>query len=515
VSELPEVPPNLEQPERRKTRKSLSRRSGQLGSLNLCAKLDGALPPAIAGAVLTVAALSAADTQTSPNSPVISVEALTSAAERLPTVPQFPSGLMPISERGILPCATSSPPSTEVRPVPRRRFQKGRVYRRGKKWVGSYRDNEVNPQTGERMRRTVTFDESVTSERAARRELQTYLDRVNLDPPSPRRGGRTVSELIEEWKETIAPNRKDGGLRATLSHIRAHILPLLGPTPLRELNLRACQRFVTAVGQSVNRKKTAENVYGSLSSILNAGRKWGYAIPKVGREDIEFPANRKPKPPAFFFDAETAARVINAATYPFRLMFLIAALCYLRIGEVTALKVSSLDFKRKVIHIDAALDYATRKEITTKSDKSCASVPMPELLERHLKDWLENRYTPNPEGYLFLNSKNRPYLSDNVIKYGVHRAMAKLGIPRPKGVRVGVHCFRHGASSELLDLGIPINVVTRLMRHSDSKTTLNNYAHSVHDAERVASERLSKKIEERIAQLESGSEMESAPLQTV
>jgi len=49
---------------------------------------------------------------------------------------------------------------------------------------------------------------------------------------------------------------------------------------------------------------------------------------------------------AFFFDANTAARVINAAAQPFKLMFLIAAVCGLRIGEVTALKVTSLDFKR-------------------------------------------------------------------------------------------------------------------------------------------------------------------------
>jgi integrase len=427
---------------------------------------------------------------------------------------QFPSGLPPGSVQDSLLTATSSSPSTEVVAVPRRRFQQDRVYRRGKRWVGSYRDNEVNPKSGVRIRRTVTFDTSVTSERAARRELQPYLDKVNLNPPSPRWGGKTVSELIEEWMKTIAPNRKDGGLRATQSHIRAHILPLLGQTPLRELNLRACQSFVTAVGQRVNRRKTAENVYGSLSSILNAGRKWGYAMPKVGREDIEFPADKKPKPPAYFFDAETAARLINAASYPFRLMFLIAAVCYLRIGEVTALRISSLDFKRKVIHIDAALDYATRREITTKSDKSCVSIPMPELLERHLKDWLENRCTPNSEGYLFINTKNRPYLSDNVVKYGVHRTMDKLRIPRPTGIRVGVHCFRHGASSELLDLGTPINVVTRLMRHSDSKTTLDNYAHSVRNSERVASERLSKKIEEAMAQLESTPEMESTPLQT-
>jgi integrase len=38
--------------------------------------------------------------------------------------------------------------------------------------------------------------------------------------------------------------------------------------------------------------------------------------------------------------------------------------CGLRIGEVTALKVSCLDFRRKLIHITGALDYATRKEST-------------------------------------------------------------------------------------------------------------------------------------------------------
>jgi integrase len=264
----------------------------------------------------------------------------------------------------------------------------------------------------------------------------------------------------------------------------------------------------------VSRKKTVENVYGTLSSILAKARRWGYAIPRVGREDLEFPVDKKPKPPAFFFDADTGARIINAAGLPFRLMLLIAAVCYLRIGEVTALKLSSLDFKRKIIHVDAALDYATRNEITTKSGKSSASIPMPELLERELKDWLEHGHKPNPEGYLFINPKGKPYRSENVVRY-LHRTMTKLGIPRPKGVRVGVHCFRHGGSSELLDLGTPINVVTRLMRHSDSKTTLNNYAHSVHDSERVASERLSQKIKKAMTQLESGSEMESTSHQTV
>lgn len=74
--------------------------------------------------------------------------------------------------------------------------------------------------------------------------------------------------------------------------------------------------FVTAVGQRVERRKTAENVHGTLGSILNLGRKWGYEIPRVEKRDIVFPADKKPQPQIFFFDADTAARVINARCTP-------------------------------------------------------------------------------------------------------------------------------------------------------------------------------------------------------
>ena len=143
------------------------------------------------------------------------------------------------------------------------------------------------------------------------------------------------------------------------------------------MNLSQHQGFVTAVGRRVDRRKTAENVYGTLGSILNLGRKWGYAIPNVEKRDIVFPADKKPQPQIYFFDADAAARVINVAPYPYKLMLLIAAVCGLRIGEVTPLKVGSLDFKRKLIHIIGALDYATRKESTPKSDNSALRCACP------------------------------------------------------------------------------------------------------------------------------------------
>jgi hypothetical protein len=73
----------------------------------------------------------------------------------------------------------------------------------------------------------------------------------------------------------------------------------------------------------------------------------------------------------------------------------------------------------------------------------------------------------------FVNSKGKPFrvlvepiaqvtfqqfrhvLSDNVVKYGIHRARKRL---------IGIHCFRHGVTSELLEAGTPIHIVSRLMR---------------------------------------------------
>jgi integrase len=190
-------------------------------------------------------------------------------------------------------------------------------------------------------------------------------------------------------------------------------------------------------------------------------------------------------------------------------MFLIAAVCGLRIGEVTELKVASIDFKRKLLRITGALDYATRKESTPKSDNSVAPIHMSELLANHLHDWLDRHYVANADGYLFTNSKGKPYLSDNVVKYGIHRAMAKLGIQTAKGVHIGCHAFRHGVTSELLESGTPIHVVTRLMRHVDSNVTLSHYAHIIGDAEPVASEKFSQRIGQNITQLESDSQLES------
>jgi len=198
-----------------------------------------------------------------------------------------------------------------------------------------------------------------------------------------------------------------------------------------------------------------------LSGKISARRRFVFTDPR----DLGSICCRIPAP-------KGAPGGINAAPYQFKLMFLIAATCGLRIGEVTALKRSSLDFKRKIIHITAALDYSTRKECVPKTANSAAPLPMSVLLEQYLRTWLEKYFRPNPQDYLFLNVAGRPYLSDEVVRK-IHSIVNGLQIARPEGgVHVGIHCFQHGVTSELLQAGTPIHLVTRMMRHGDPHVTL-------------------------------------------
>jgi hypothetical protein len=75
---------------------------------------------------------------------------------------------------------------------------------------------------------------------------------------------------------------------------------------------------------------------------------------------------------------------------------------------------------------------------------------MPELLVKHLRDWTEKRYKPNPGGYLFLNSKGRRGRKVIPSRSNSLRLKTRNGVPWPpitscelprwKRFRMAVNC---------------------------------------------------------------------------
>jgi hypothetical protein len=110
------------------------------------------------------------------------------------------------------------------------------------------------------------------SHRAALATFQPYLDGVNAFVPATPKVGRTLEEVIEEWRKHIPGSLKPSTMRAAESHLRHHILPRLGQKRLTQLNTKTLQSFATDLATGERTRKTIENVLLTLSSALRTAR---------------------------------------------------------------------------------------------------------------------------------------------------------------------------------------------------------------------------------------------------
>jgi hypothetical protein len=164
--------------------------------------------------------------------------------------------------------------------MPRRRFQRGRLIQRGKNpvWVGVFREDQVQQDgTVKRIQRSVVLGPVRSmSRRSALKAMQPYLDKINSAVMIPPKSGLTLERFVQEWRKTVAPNLRASTVRASESHLRAHILPKLGRLHLNEIDAKTVQSFVTYLAASGRSRKTIENVLLTLSTILRTARTWKY-----------------------------------------------------------------------------------------------------------------------------------------------------------------------------------------------------------------------------------------------
>jgi len=364
----------------------------------------------------------------------------------------------------------------------RRRFQKGTMIVRGKIPVrcGVYREDVLLANgTFKRVQRCVVLGPvSSLSERAAWKRFQPYLDRVNNVAKLPPKTGKTLEQFVQEWRTSVAVNLKGSTARTMESHLRAHILPKLGDLPLTEINTKAVQAFVAYLASGGRSRKTVENVLMTLSSLLRTAKSWEYACGSWALAEITMPREGVRKEQRCFTDEEMQKMIANAPE-PLSTILAVTAVLGLRIGETLALRVSDVDFNRKIVRVRQSVDAATRDVQAVKSQASSADLPLPSQVEARLRTHLQKH--EGKSDLLFVNRKGRPLSANKLREKQLHPLLEKLGIPRG-----GFHSMRHGAASALLADGATPAVVQRQLRHSDPRITLGIYGHVVGSQQRDA-----------------------------
>lgn len=176
----------------------------------------------------------------------------------------------------------------------------------------------------------------------------------------------------------------------------------------------------------------------------------------------------------------------------------------LQVGELVALKWKDIDFEKGILKISKSM---TRKyvekdgkrklkieEDTPKTKSSIRSVPIPSNVLCKLKKYKEEQEKLKKEyndiyddrDYVFAN-KLGEFIKPDTITKAYCKILREAGISHKK-----FHSLRHTYATRLSEIGVPLNVIQKLLGHSSIRMTADIYTHVMDEEKVIAVERINE-----------------------
>lgn len=354
----------------------------------------------------------------------------------------------------------------------RRRYQKGRIFSRGKKgkevWVGRWREDVIENGRPRRIYRAEVLGSKVDypTKRSVQRELEKRLAVVN-DPRYRARPTATFEEFASRWESSVLTQFKPSTQATLRSHLRKHLVPYFGQKQMRDIGPEEVQCFISSVTVS---PKTKKNIFATFQMIWKTARNWSY-VAHDATSGVALP--KRSRMARRFFSLAEVQRILGAAPEPYYTFYWLAVETGMRAGELSGLRVRDIDFHGSAVSVCQS---AWRGKIQSpKSESAVRCFALSPGLLAHLAEQIK-RLRPNEKGLLFATRNGTPWDTNLLVKRKLYPLLDSLGIERG-----GLHAFRHTNSTLMDQLGAPFKVRQQRLGHSDVALTLDTYTHSVSD----------------------------------
>lgn len=172
---------------------------------------------------------------------------------------------------------------------------------------------------------------------------------------------------------------------------------------------------------------------------------------------------------------------------PYYYGFLISLYTGLRLGELLALKWRDINFKHKILRVNATTSKCIENhkqidiEDLPKTNSSIREIPLTDAMIKLLKA------LKAPSIYVLCNRNN-----EKIDYRGYQMSFTRL-LKRLKIRHYGFHSLRHTFATRLLENGVDIKTISELMGHSTPTVTLNRYVHTNLENKRKAMQKITKK----------------------
>jgi len=206
----------------------------------------------------------------------------------------------------------------------------------------------------------------------------------------------------------------------------------------------------------------------STCNVAVAGLRFFYHV-TLRRQSTGFviPAAREPSQLPEILTREELTRLFSRTTRPkHRALLLTAYAAGLRVSEVVALQRSDIDAERGVLRVRQG-----------KGARDRTTLLSPRLLEALRAYWRHER----PEPWLFPSRDRRGHLCAGAAKHCYAQAKQRAGIEKPGGL----HTLRHTFATRLLEAGVNLHTLQRLLGHKSLRST-TRYLHLIAPAQEAA-----------------------------
>jgi integrase/recombinase XerD len=193
-------------------------------------------------------------------------------------------------------------------------------------------------------------------------------------------------------------------------------------------------------------------------NVVAQGLKFFYRV-TLKRSEAQFgiPTARQPQKLPQILAREEVARLIELTAHTkHRAILMTTYGAGLRLNELCHLKVSDIDSARMTIRVEQG-----------KGAKDRYTLLSPRLLAELRRYWAGYR----PKLWLFASKDGEHPISDTTVQKIFYRAKARAGISKD----CGIHGLRHAFATHLLEAGVDIHTIQRLMGHGHISSTLRYF----------------------------------------
>ena len=303
-------------------------------------------------------------------------------------------------------------------------------------------------------------------------------------------------ETVAGWWLERYERRVDSGERRVRTleihsyYLNRHVLPLIGSRLIREISVADVADLLDRLRERGCAEKTAAGALGTLGNVMRFAVRNSWIadnpVEKLERHERPRPARH----PQRALGRDEIARLLDCCLPTYRTLVATALYTGMRLSELLGMVWDDIDFGRACIHVRAQLSMAhtgsPARRVAPKTEAAHRQIPLTPQLAGLLRERRLAAACSAGGAWVFSTRKGTQFSQRNMQRSALHLAADAAGL-RVNGARLRFHDLRHTFASHLIiDLGLDVVQVSRLMGHASPSTTLNIYAHMFDEARHAA-----------------------------